>query len=147
MGFMTRCSVLHRHDVDDVDRAHDGTISDAAVGRWIARAISAYLDQCTRLHQRRAAAGLALVDEVELSAPAAALGGPPQVAVSASATEVFPTSFVIGVRIRAVGGDDALLVAASTIRLEHPDTHAVHPIDDGIRDELIALEHSARHFN
>lgn len=68
--------------------------------------------------------------------------------MSASATEVFPTSFVISLRVRATGGEsDELVNASCTVELADPATGAGREIDNGIRDELIALEHAARHFN
>jgi hypothetical protein len=68
--------------------------------------------------------------------------------VSASATEIFPTSFVISMRLRATGGEsDELVNTSCTVELENPETGAVEEISREIRDELIALEHSARYFN
>jgi hypothetical protein len=145
---VTRCSVLERHTVEPDDRAADGTVTDDAVRRWVDGALAAYLDQCTRLQQTRRDERLTLVDDVAVAGPGANLGDPTDVAVSASATEVLPAAFVVGVRIRGAGGeDDGVLHATCTVRLEDPDTHEVRPVGDDLRDELIALEHAARHFN
>jgi hypothetical protein len=145
---VTRCSVLERHAVEPADRAANGTVTDDAVRRWVGRALAAYLDQCTLLQQARLEHGLTLVDDVVIPAPVASLGDPSAVAVGASATEVLPDAFVVAVRIRGGGGeDDGVLHATCTVRLEDPDTHVARAIGDDIRDELIALEHAARHFN
>ncbi len=132
---------------DDVDA--DGRVTSAAVARWVASARSTYLEQCTALEATRADADLELDFDIEVRPPAAQLHRSPSVVVSASATEVFPTSFVISVRIRSLGNehDDRPVNVSCAVRLREPATGAVLPIDDAIRDELIALEHAARHFN
>lgn len=144
----TRCSVLQLHAVEPADRSADGAVTDEAIRRWIGVALAAYLDQCTLLHATRVERGLTLVDDVAVAAPAASLGDATDVAVSASATEVLPDAFVVGVRVRGGDGeDDGVLHATCTVRLEDPRTRSAHTIGDDIRDELIALEHAARHFN
>ena len=59
-----------------------------------------------------------------------------------------PAAFVISVRIRPVGGEstDPLDVTCE-IQLEDPSTGAAQDIGREIRDELIALEQAARHYN
>ncbi len=76
------------------------------------------------------------------------LTGASRVVISATATEVFPDSFVVALRIRALGTDtDTPVNLACTVRLVDPATGEARPIDDAVRAELIALEHAARHFN
>ena len=76
------------------------------------------------------------------------LGGAPTVVVTATATEVLPEAFVVAVRIRPLAADsDDPLDLACEIRLEDPVTGAAQDIGRDIRDELIALEHGARHYN
>ena len=58
-----------------------------------------------------------------------------------------PTSATIALRIRSSGGDDD---RALNVRCEvraHDATGAPYELTDDVRDELIALEHAARHFN
>jgi hypothetical protein len=145
----TRWSVSADVPVAPDDVATDGRVTGAAVARWVAAARSTYLEQCTVLEAARAEGDLDLDFDVEVRPPAAQLHRSPSVVVSASATEVFPTSFVISVRIRPLGSehDDRPINVSCAVRLRDPATGAVHPIDDAIRDELIALEHAARHFN
>jgi acyl-CoA thioesterase FadM len=70
------------------------------------------------------------------------------VAVSAGAREVGRSSFTIAVRLRAAGGAaDVAVNAACVISLEDPATGEAHELGDEVRDELIALEQSAVHFN
>jgi acyl-CoA thioesterase FadM len=144
----TRWPVLQAHDVAGSDLDPDGFVTDDALERWIAEVRAAYLDQCARLQAARASRGIELRLRTGALPRGAELGQPASVVASASATEVFPTSFVISMRLRATGGEsDELVNASCTVELEDPATGAVQEIVDEIRDELIALEHSARHFN
>ncbi len=147
-SFSTRWSVLRTHDVEPADLDEDGLVADAALRRWIEEARSAYLDQCSKLQAGRSDSGIELRCRDREIPPGAALGRPAKVVVSASATEVFRTSFVISVRLRAAGGgSDELINAACTVELGDATTGSLRELDPEIRDELIALEHSARHFN
>jgi acyl-CoA thioesterase FadM len=70
------------------------------------------------------------------------------VIVTASTTEVRPSSFTIAVRIRPLGGDhDVAANVSCVVHLEDRATGNAYELGKDIRDELIALEHSARHFN
>ena len=51
-------------------------------------------------------------------------------------------------RVRSYGSaDDVVRNATSVISLEDPDTGEPRELGDAVRDELIALEHAARHTN
>jgi hypothetical protein len=146
-SFMTRWSVLVEHPVAPGDRDPQGGISDAAVARWVEGACASYLDQCTGLRARERDHGLAIRLDVGAHPPGAAFGRASAVVVSASATEVFPRSFVVAVRLRPLdGADGSPGNATCTITLVDEDG-VTQEIDPAVRDELIALEHAARHFN
>lgn len=130
------------------DRDETGVVSDAAVERWTAAARRAYLDRCPVLHREAAASGLVVTAQSRRLPPGAALGRPTDVLVTASATEVHPESFTVTVRLRPGGGDrDAPVNATCVISLTHGPDGARRELGRQIRDELIALEHSAGHFN
>jgi hypothetical protein len=82
------------------------------------------------------------------SLPDAALpGGPASVVASAGANEFRPTSFTVAVRVRSGGGsDDRVVNLRAEVALATEDGEETVLGDDG-RDELIALEHAARHTN
>jgi len=146
-SFSTRWSVLQTHAVGTTDVDADGFVTNAALDRWLDAARDAYLDQCTHLTAALAdglTLGFRRADLPDNAAP----GRPTTVDVSATATEVFPSSFVIALRLRTTGGNgDGFVDTECAVTLEDPVTAAARPIDNEIRDELIALEHSARHFN
>jgi acyl-CoA thioesterase FadM len=146
-SFVSRWVVLQDHHVapGDVDAA--GALRDDAVTGWITAARNEYLDQCRELRERQRA-GL-LIRVREGAVPAGAFGGhPTSVTVSAGATEIFPTSFTMAFRVRSYGSaDDAVINAMCEVSLEDPHTGAAQELGDAIRDELIALEHAARHTN
>jgi hypothetical protein len=146
-SFTTRWSVLHEHEVGATDRDDDGAIHDVAVARWVDAACSAYVDQCASLPARAGSGSPRLREEVVQLPAGAHLGQPAAVVVSASATEVLPTAFVVAVRIRPVGGDAAGAGNARCVVRIEDDSGTALPIGTAVRDELIALEHAARHFN
>jgi hypothetical protein len=128
----------------DLDR--DRMVDDAAVRRWVEDAGAAYLGHCAVL--TRAEPGLALRCRAGALPKGVLLGRPDSVRVSASASEVRPTSITISVRLRPIGGDvDTALNATCTVVLENESTGELCPLADEVRDELIALEHSAQHVN
>jgi hypothetical protein len=146
-SFMTRWSVLHEHGVEATDRDEDGDIRDTTVARWVDAACSAYLDQCASLPAPGPSGETRRRTEVVQVPVGAALGRPGAVVVSATATEVLPTEFVIAVRVRPVGGDDRAAGNARCVVRVEDATGVALPIATTLRDELIALEHAARHFN
>lgn len=130
------------------DLASDGSIGDDAVWGWVDRAVHAYLEQCRILQATRARDRLEVrVDAAPPERPAR-LAAAPHVLVTATATEVFPTSFVVAVRVRPVGGgDDHPLDVSRSVELLDPETAQPRELGVEIRDELIALAHAARHYN
>jgi hypothetical protein len=146
-GIMTRWLVLQEHPVTAADLDDTGAVSDDAVDRWVAGARSLYLDRCAVLRERRES-GFELRHRAVNRPRGALLGRPNGVVVTASASEFRPNSFTISVRVRSIGAErDAAVNAACAIRLEDPTTGEVGELSNDVRDELIALEHSARHFN
>jgi hypothetical protein len=134
-GILSKWLVLHEYTVD-------GVVSDEAVERWVDAARVAYLDHCSALPREQ------LRHRTGALPPGSALGRPASVAVTASAAEVRPSSFTISVRLRPLDGDrDVPVNAAVVVRVEDPVTGEVRPLGDEVRDELIALEHSATHYN
>jgi hypothetical protein len=148
MSISSKWSVVTEHRVGPEDVDADHLMTDAAVDRWATGAAATYLGQCPKLEDCRADAGLVVSTTVRPRSGTASLQGATSVAVSATATEVFPRAFVISVRIRPVDGasSDPLDVSCE-IRLEDPATGAAQDIGREIRDELIALEQAARNYN
>jgi acyl-CoA thioesterase FadM len=143
-GILTKWLVLHEHPVTARELDADGTVSDETVARWVDAAVHAYLEHCDALRQP----GLVPRHRTTALPRGAMVGRPAEVAVTASASEVRPTSFTISVRLRAIGGDrDTAVNATCVVRLEDEATGEVRELGPQVRDELIALEHSARHFN
>jgi len=143
---MTKWSVRHEHDVAVADLDANGALRADVVARWIDAACHAYLDQCAALQRTRARDGLTL-RVGQTAVPARAF--PPQatsLVVTATATELYPASFTISVRLRA-GGDTRPVNVTCDVCLDDPRTHVASELGTDIRDEVIALEHAARHFN
>jgi acyl-CoA thioesterase FadM len=139
--------VAERHQVraDDLD-AH-GALRDDAIAHWIDEARDAYLDQCEQVRTRQRS-GLIVRTRDQVLPRGVQLGSPTSVVVSAGATEIYPTSFTMAFRIRGYGSeDDAVCNLTSVVSLEDPATGAAQELGDAVRDELIALEHAARHTN
>jgi hypothetical protein len=146
-GIATKWLVLQEHPVT-VDKLVAGTVPDELVEQWVDAARLAYLDHCQVLRQERDRSGLALRHRLAGMPRGAMLGRPETGVVTATASEVRPASFTISVRLRPIGGDRELPVnAACVMRLEEETTGEVRELGTAVRDELIALEHSARHYN
>lgn len=145
---MTRWVVSQEYEVTHDDREPDGSVSDEAIERWVEQARLAYLELCTLLRQVTAESNLELVSRVATLPRGSALGSPTDVLVTATAAEFRPDEFAISVRLRPGGGDRELPVnARCVIRIEDPMTGEARELGNDIRDELIALEHSAHYFN
>lgn len=147
MAMHTPWSVRQDHPVTADHLGADGSIRDDATRDWVALAVAAYLEQCAVLERTRAHSGFVLAS-TETRHVVVRLAAAPAVLVTATATEVFPTSFEVAVRVRPVGGeDDHPLDVTCAVQLEDPATGDAQPLGDEIRDELIALAHAARHYN
>lgn len=147
-GIMSRWVVSQEHQVSPGDLESHGTVSDKAIEHWVESVRLAYLELCTLLRQTAEESNLELVSRVTTLPRGSALGNPTDVLVTATAAEFRPDEFAISVRVRPSGGHRELPVnARCVIRIEDPTTGEAHELGNDIRDELIALEHSARHFN
>jgi hypothetical protein len=143
----TTWSVRRDHRVAATDRDSEGRIRDDAVTRWVADALDAFLDQCAVLDRLRVSEALERREQTRWLSSPADLDAAPNVLVTATATEVFPTSFVVAVRVRPVSGqDDHPLDARSSVELVD-ESGTPKALGDAVRDELIALAHAARHYN
>ena len=144
-GILSKWLVLTEHPVTPADRTDDGVVSDDALQRWVEEARSAYLDQCKVLNGRTDGA-LRLRDSSPVRA--AYLGSAEMIIMTATVTEVRPSSFTLAVRARPVGGDrETPINVTCTARLENERTGEVVELGREVRDELIALEHSATNYN
>lgn len=147
-GMVSRWVVAQEHPVTDADLDESGLVSDDALRRWVTAARRAYLERCDTLHRTAAESGLVVTEESGRLPAAAMLGRATDVLVTASATEVRPQSFTITVRVRPGGGDrDTPVNVPCVVSLTDGVGGARHELGRQIRDELIALEHSAAHFN
>lgn len=136
------------HPVTEEDLDAGGTVSEAALERWVTAARDAYLGQCPALRRAADQPGRELRSRAGTRPRAAVLGRPAEVVVTASAGEVRPGSFTISVRVRPIGGDrEAPVDARWAIRLADARSGEVRELGREVRDELIALERSAVHFN
>jgi acyl-CoA thioesterase FadM len=146
-AFVSRWPVLQEHRVTAGDLDADGAVRDERVAQWVAGARSAYLRRCAALRVRQAS-GLELQDRVAPLPPGAALGRPAAVVVTAGVREVWPSSFALAVRLRPVDGDrDGAVDVTCIVRLVDPTTGEPRELGAEVRDELIALEHAAEHYN
>jgi acyl-CoA thioesterase FadM len=120
------------------DCDQDGRLTDASVERLFAHARAAYFARCatvdaTRLQLQRSSVqrGRAAV-------------GDEGVTVSVTVAELFSDRFTMTARLRPVGPADGDGVAATAWCSLSPDGREVPA---AMRDEFIALAHSARHIH
>jgi acyl-CoA thioesterase FadM len=146
-GFVSKWVVRQEHTVRAEDVDADGDVRDDALARWVDEACAAYLAQCHVLAAAADRDGLLVRSRVGAIPPGARLGRPAAVAVSASAREFRTSSFTIAVRLRTGGEKDVAVNASCVVSLEDVDTGSARELGDQVRDELIALEHAAAHFN
>jgi acyl-CoA thioesterase FadM len=145
--FLSRWPVVQEHPVGPADLV-GAVVGDQSVARWVAAARSAYLDRCAALRRRQQEAGLELEVQSASLPPGASLGRPGTVVVTAGVRELWPSSFALAVRLRPVDGDrDRAVNATCVMRLVDPASGEPRELGDEVRDELIALEHAAEHFN
>ena len=146
-GISTKWSVVQEQTASAEELDAHGAVLTEVIDRWIDDACRAYLAQCTVLDAMRARDALELECRHDAIAPGALAGGPTSVVVSATATEVWPDAFAISVRIRPLdGASEQPLNVVCEIRLRD-ETGTPVALGNGVRDELIALEHAASHYN
>ena len=147
-GVVSKWVVLESHAVAPGDLDAEGVLRDDVVARWVDNARRAYLDCCSTLRDTAERDGLDIHCEIAEFPTGAQFGAPETVNVSAGATEVWPDSFRIAFRIRSFGSaGDVAFNTSCTVSLEDSTTGERAAIGDDVRDELIALAHTARHFN
>jgi acyl-CoA thioesterase FadM len=136
----------HRVEGDDVDA--DGGLRDGVIERWIDDARDAYLERCAVVQALIAGSKLVLQARPGQRPPRDFFGRPSTVVVSAGVTEVYPSAFVMAFRVRSYGQvGDVVANLTSRVSLVDPATGEPFELGDDVRDELIALEHGARHTN
>jgi len=141
-GFASRWVVLRHEPVAPGDVEDDGTVREIALRRWVDAACDDYLARCHRFGALAADARHAAHRELQL--PGSLRSDAASVVVSARATEVWPAACKLSVRVRA--SSDEVVDAACIVSLRD-DTGAAVELGNDVRDELIALEHVAEHFN
>ena len=146
-GFVSRWVVRQKHALDAGDFDADGVVRAEAVDRWITEARIAHLERCLVLTAMQAEAGLALQSRLRQPPDRERLGRPSAVVVSAGATELFPDSITLAFRLRPADGGGDVVNASCVVSLEDPATGEAVDLGTDVRDELIALEHAARHTN
>lgn len=141
-GIASRWVIGQEHVVGPADLDAGGAVSDAAVERWAAAVLEAYLDRCARLPRA------AVRRRAGTMPRGALLGRPADVYITASVKEFRPASFTVGVRMRPGGGDvETPVNAAWVVTLVDERTGELVELGDDVRDELIALEHAAAYMN
>jgi hypothetical protein len=140
-GFVSRWPVRQVHDVAASDLDTGGAVGEEALERWVEAAWSERVALCPALRR----SGLRLCRRALDRPPAAGLGRPARVVVTAGVTEVRPASFTLAVRLRPVRGEAGRVVDTRWLAwLEDPATGTAADLGDGVRDELIGAEQSAR---
>jgi len=149
-SIVSRWVVRREHAVTDVDLelGDQGVLRDDAIERWIADARDAYLERCNVVQTMIEDSNLVLRTRAVEPLSGAQFGRPSTVVVSAGVTELFPTAFVMAFRVRSYGQvGDIVVNATCRVSLEDRATGEPCELGDDVRDELIALEHAARHTN
>ena len=146
---VSRWVVARKFEPGPADLDARGVLRDDVLQHWIDEVRDAYLEQCVVLRATVDQSGLETRHRSSMPPAGAAFGSPDTVVVSAGVTEVHPESFTMALRLRSIGqGEDDVAVNVScVVSLEDPATGAASEIDDAIRDEMISLEHAARHYN
>ncbi len=133
MNFVSHWPVLETYAITEDDLDACGGVRDDVVERWVADAVSAYLALCSSLSPQ-------LKRRTRRLPRGQKLGHPERVVVSAGAKEIRPDSFVVGIRLRSIGGDPIALDTGCEIELPTGVTKEAG-------EELIALEHAAHHLD
>ena len=147
-SFVSRWVVRREHRVGRDDLGADGVLRDDAIERWIHDARDAYLERCTTVQRMIRDSKFVLHAGASELPGGAGFGRPATVVVSAGVTEVFPAAFTMAFRVRGYGQvGDNVVNATCRVWLEDPTTGERCELGDDVRDELVSLEHAARHTN
>ena len=133
---LTKWLIYREYAVSPADLDASGAVSPSVVAAWLDEVRGDYLARCPLL------SALGTVD-VRTAGPAPVVDALDGVAVSATAAEVQPAAVTLSLRVRTA---DRTFDARSVLRVLGADGQAVE-LGKGVRDELIALEHSATHYN
>jgi acyl-CoA thioesterase FadM len=133
---LTKWLIYREYAVSPADLDASGEVLPAVVAGWLDDVRTDYLARCPLL------TSLGTVD-VRTVGPARVVDALDGVAVTATAAEVQPSAVTLSLRIRTA---DRTFDARSVVRVLDGDGQAVE-FGKGVRDELIALEHSATHYN
>ena len=147
-SIVSRWVVRREHRVDPGAFDAEGVMRDGVIEQWIDDARDAYLERCAVV--RAMIAGSKLVSQTRPGDRPGRefFGRPSTIVVSAGVTEVYPAAFVMAFRVRSYGQvGDVVANVTSRISLVDPATGEPRELGDDVRDELIALEHGARHTN
>lgn len=146
-GFVSRWAVRQHHAVAPADLDAAGAATREAIDRWVGEACDEYLARCDALRQAGERLGLDVRRRAGGLPPGGLAGRPTTVMVSASAIELRPRSFTLAVRLSSSGRDgDVSIDTACSVQLEDPVTGTAGDLGGAVRDELIAIEQSARHL-
>lgn len=147
-GLMTRWSVGLDRQVEPGDRDEEGYVSAETLRTWLSDAVDAYLGQCTALHRQANQPGRSLVRRSSRQPRAGLIGRPDEVFITASATEIRPTEFFISVRVRPYGNNiDLPINITCRVSVEDARTGDPFPLDEAVKDELVALEQAAEYMS
>jgi acyl-CoA thioesterase FadM len=147
-GIVSRWVVRKSNEVTADALDANGAIRAGLLEQWVADARDAYLERCVTVQS--------MIEQSKLVARYRVVGlpgpehfrRPTTVVVSAGVTELYPSSFTMAFRLRSCGTDDDVVANATCeVSLEDPSTGEACELGDAVRDELIALEHAARHTN
>jgi acyl-CoA thioesterase FadM len=140
--------VRREHPVRAADVTDDGVVRNDVVEEWIADARHDYLAQCRVVAEMIERSQLTVETRTQGVPEGEFFGRPSTVVVSAGVTELYPDSFTMAFRLRTYGqADDVVANVTCAVSLTDPATGAPQELGDAVRDEMIALEHAARHTN
>jgi hypothetical protein len=133
-GVVSSWPVLVSLPIDAGEYEPGGALTDDAIEHVFGVASATYFDLCSTFDGATSEAGPL---EVRRGNARVTI---PSVTVSVGVGEVFPDRFLMAARIRADGDDG---IVADVQRSVAP----AGGVGDAVRDELIALAHSARHWH
>ena len=136
-AILSRWPVLVALPVTPSDQDADGRLTDAAVERLFAEARTVYFDRCATVDPSALELRNSKVDLSHATVTA------DEVTVSVGVVEVFPDHFTMLARLRPVAPADGDGLAATASCSLSPGGE----VPNAMRDEFIALAHSAAHFH